>query len=1245
MPVLMVWGVYTGKEKTGPKERLRYLLVRLPDNRQITVAIADHPRGTRFFQNLFALSAMTYRVLCDSATDDKRIAPTVSEQDWAYRSVVRALDTIQAHAKTKRKRKHSSPEQADVDQEDSAHYPGIPGPLKLALRAILQPRNVHDHPTFTLDVTRDTLAFVSSYKLERHLQSQQHASWPTFEHKELLSPVEVAEIGENVRLSAQDKWHWLDLYHEKLRHTPLPSHHIALSASPLEKNNDETTSSLDRKSKACFAPKVNQGVGTPSVPLQEIVEKHRQVLIQGRAGSGKTVTLIATAQDCLRKNSSLPGSMRILPFLVPMRHLRKEQDSFARSLVCQAVMDTLSGVSVAQLRQCRNVPAAADQTESTMRECVRTAVRETCENMTPANAVILLDGLNEIPHTCLQDVHAMIHSFRESKYRIVATSRPWPCLLEGDTFPKWELSGLSPSQIRTYVSERLASNDARFYQEVIALSPRTMDLASLPFFLWMICEYAPRLHRVPDALTPTYLIGTFAKDAMSRKCRNGLLPELGPMPTFESCEYFLSELAFRIMQTILRTGARSLEFPAELLDITLPAGDVDRITRICEACGLLRLDRRAGPIGRAVEFAHDYFLYYYAACYLSRMRHEDLRKTLDKYIEYVEWDVPLAMHFQLSTDVHRNDELVRSILNADHDLGLTCAVQAVLSERLLESLIACEAKVNIARTLITPELQPRVPRQSLLIAHLPKDEILQLASSVEHAPPDPNAVMAIPYAFGPRALEALTKVHGTHHDWFVDFCGYAASLISTLGAFEFALELVDETGGEDSLRPTVLAGTLPERLAANEIWKYATSDRRARAIAKEFQDLCEPRQEDRDLLRKLLRSKDDVIAVSAARLLLQLEGRRALPQITRRIASITQDDFAVTEGLRHIMAEGNRSGADLSELILQKLADLSPSYFSLQLTSGKDEMKEATALASERALDNIALRAAYVLSDDPAVRACWMDTLAAWPNRMQAVGAIKAIKKDFDFLDILLQACLNVSEHRKYVDNFVRHAEKADWNLEARRKVDSLLETAWRTTNGGMARKALFDPDLRECAARYDYLHCAIRACRVLKVRAIVPMIPALMKVAEPGAVLFAETLRTYIDLSPTYDLQWFVSRVEKIPLGQRDADDRMNYIRQLCLKLLPEERRSLMKLYSNRIAERVHAAPGQEYEYFRDVLAYLIDEGRFGEDSQLVADKIRELRSRESHEEHRSRLDELFFSVQQASGRRFLLFPRPSRP
>jgi hypothetical protein len=528
---------------------------------------------------------------------------------------------------------------------------------------------------------------------------------------------------------------WVDLYRQAVLREPAMFALINIEGASVEDT---------RARHALAAPDVmGNAAAIPFHPetlsLDEMVRKHGRVLLTAPAGGGKTTLLV----DMLRRHMSNPHDslkQTLLPFRIRLKDVgRSAEAPNVAQWVARSVRECLN--RRLDIRDLLNVRFPRAQRVLGERKLVQMTKAEILERIgheverwfdtgdfSRHKPLLLLDGYNEAPYHCRQDIEKALKHLIEKDFFFVLTSRNdnVPSLLT--PLPEFRLQELSKQQIIFYLDQWFPADGERIFDTFITTVQRTLSMARNPFFLKLMAQWIQMNPGKPIPVTHGQLMKHFVEKCAYRKRTTDEL-HIARIPSHVN-NTVLGKLAYVMLRkTTSGLDQELARYPQDIQDQFVEGYRLHKILDVAEAEGLLsKTGAEDFDVSEDFEFLHDYFLYYFAAQHLQSLSRAGLlADRLQHYSEYVDWDIPLALFFELATDADANAVLLRKLQALDNDLAVICGIRAKLSEEfILELARSSVTHQDRNSSCIPQELSPEIPPIAALLGRLPSDTISEL---------------------------------------------------------------------------------------------------------------------------------------------------------------------------------------------------------------------------------------------------------------------------------------------------------------------------------------------------------------------------------------------------------------------------------------------------------------------------------------------------------------------------------------
>ncbi|MFQ3629657.1 MAG: HEAT repeat domain-containing protein, partial [Cyanobacteriota bacterium] len=379
--------------------------------------------------------------------------------------------------------------------------------------------------------------------------------------------------------------------------------------------------------------------------LRDAVKEHRQVLLIGKPGSGKTTALRRLVWEGVSAWASGRVDEAALPVPVPV---------------------------VVELRELR---------EGTVEELVRRTLRRYRQPLSPTEIedllfegrlCLLFDGVNELPSA---NAWAEVSRFRGDypDTPMIFSTRSLGAGVDLGIAHKLEMVPLTEPQMREFVRKRLPDRAKTLLQQ---LGGRLRELAETPLLLAMLCEVFEQDGQIPRSRGELFRTKFSQQYAAFKPLREQpvsedfrrLAPEL------------LKHLAFAMMQGDSPTEFR-LQIPQDEAETLLqtylsahqetnPASRAREYLEDLLEHHLLQL--AANP--DEVEFHHQLFQEYYAAeALLPKLNDLTDDQLKCHYLNYLKWTEPLAIALSLIDKTRQASQIMQQVLDTDLMLGARLA--------------------------------------------------------------------------------------------------------------------------------------------------------------------------------------------------------------------------------------------------------------------------------------------------------------------------------------------------------------------------------------------------------------------------------------------------------------------------------------------------------------------------------------------------------------------------------------------
>jgi hypothetical protein len=1036
---------------------------------------------------------------------------------------------------------------------------------------------------------------------------------------------------------------------------------------------------------AAFEPEVRS--------VEQMVEAHRRVLLTAPSGGGKSTLLNALFSRQLSDPEFLLKDPGKVLFSVRLKDLKHPDDA---SRVAQWV-----GMSVRKLLEqwrdtldmndlrtaCPSLPAlpggrkAVDRMtrEEIFEEIGKAAVRWfNSEECARAEILFLLDGYNEVRRELRRHVHDGIQSAIEAKCALLLTTRSYDSPSRLTALPEFRLRQLSDEQIVWYLEQWFPKSGEAIFKARVRCHHRVLSMVRNPFFLNLTANWI-RLnptHSIPHRRA--HLIEWFVQKCAYRKREADKLDILDIDDRVKDCA--LGRLAYVILRKATSGVDQDLSrYPQEVGDQFVEGYPLHDILDVAEAEGLIRKSGAQGVgVSADFEFVHDYFLYFFAAKYLVSVASTgQLARTLADYLEYPEWDIPLALCLELNDDQRSNTELLRRMWGFDDYLALLCAVNAQIPNETVEEFLVKSGPEDEPRgsyNLIPTELSTgRMPVKSVLLARLSEERAEELA----HKEPSLlyNVIMNIPSVHGAGALDYLKRLYGTASPGWRPFILESCGQIQSIESLAFVLQCFDrDAKGMESFHwlGVVYDIVQPLAMSASDLWGHALSPDREVLLGHALSWLCRCGDGDITLVRQLLCHANRDVAKDAAIMLIQLKGNEALSEVGPVLRRVREAPYSDSYSMVRAIAELHTPEAET--FLFQEMNDSPPTkqfHPGFSFVAKLLQNKEALAGLLRRAL-SIPNVLKYAISETTETEfVCeTLDTIEQWPRPEEVKRCLTEEFSSWENRHRLLVACLHKEEHRKVVIETIRTAASKNWYVDTIETLKKELEGKDKEANfqdrlSGVISKAAAGQDLRsvlhkefqaedaldEAQQRRGELVLAARAARVLRLSEVSDELRSLANGADKSGPIYLEAFRAWAALSDIGQMKALLQELREVPYSVPGRDDFLKavlneFLENLNDNQLPEALKALYNEHLDLLIEKEYRPNKRTYVVHaiqRAVKRLPSDEPLV----EIIVDKAaggyRTFRQK-GYEHMWAGFLFLIGSIQEASGRRFLKVLRPAK-
>ncbi|MEN8220625.1 MAG: NACHT domain-containing protein [Pseudomonadota bacterium] len=362
---------------------------------------------------------------------------------------------------------------------------------------------------------------------------------------------------------------------------------------------------------------------------QKLLDKKQHILIEGEAGSGKSVFSIKLAQKFI--------SIAIKK-LSADKKIKKEQSIKVPVLI-----------------------TALELTTKSVDDLVQTYYRNSTYNFTPI--VIIIDGLDELKKQVRLDVinSSIAYAHRENLSLIFTSRKNYNLIDNLDNFLHYEILAFEVTQAINYVKKLIVNNDTLLTALLKGLEQIEHQIPLYPMALSLLVEIVKEHNEVPASISELY--GRYVNLVLGEKDSSKGIEVLFE---YKIKKNFLDELSYDLFfkkYEIAIEYDSFYKFTENYVKSHPHISNTDNFIQELRRCSLLKFN------DNKIEFLHKSFLDYFVADYFFSNRDEledtdDFEKIYELYYDDF-WNDIALFFFGIQT------KITKQKLNKIIELGET----------------------------------------------------------------------------------------------------------------------------------------------------------------------------------------------------------------------------------------------------------------------------------------------------------------------------------------------------------------------------------------------------------------------------------------------------------------------------------------------------------------------------------------------------------------------------------------------